>query len=140
MQSVLIFIAFVGLAYYIYRIYSKRKKYLSDRNEIDEVVTRLITNDPLINYSENDKIRYFGSIMNEMEGYEEFKKPLPMSDKLLIGFFRNTDYDSTGDNLLIFKVIKAETYQEFVVVVNDPADMDQPFSIWEILGPFDNAP
>lgn len=136
MQSILIFIAFVGIAYYVYRVYRKRKKYWSDRNEIDEVVIRLIANDPLINYSENDKVRYFGSLMNEVEGYEEFKKLLPMSDKLLIGFFRNTDYDSTGDNLLVFKIIKAETYQEFVVIINDPADMDQQFSIWEILGPF----
>jgi hypothetical protein len=136
MRNILIFIAFLGIAYYIYRVFRKRMKYQSDRKEIDEVVVKLVANDPIIGYTENDKVKYFGSIMNEAEGYEELKQLLPMTDKLLIKFFGNTDYDPSGDNLLIFKVVKAETYQEFIVVVNDPADMDHPFSIWEILGPF----
>jgi hypothetical protein len=137
-MEILAFLGFLGMAFYVFTVFRKRKRHQSNKNEIDAIVIQLITGNELINYSNDDKIQYFGSIFNAEEDYIAFKDSLPMNDKMLIQHFKHKEYDSSGDNLLVFRILKSATHHTFIVVVNDPSDMEQHFSIHEILGPFEN--
>ena len=137
-MEVLAFLGFLGIAFYIFTVFRKRKKHQSNKNEIDAVAIQLISDNELIHYTSDDKIQYFGSMFGAEEDYIAFKNALPMNDKQLVRYFKDHEYDSTGDNLLVFRVLKSGTHHTFILVVNDPSDMDHPFSIHEILGPFEH--
>jgi hypothetical protein len=137
-MEILLFLAFLVLAIYIFTVFRKRRRHQSNKNEIDAVLIQLISGNNVINYTNNDRVQYFGSLWNDEESYTAFKALLPMVDKVLIKYFKDHEYDSSGDNLLVFRILKSETHHTFIVVVNDPVDMDQSFSIHEVLGPFEN--
>jgi len=123
---------------FLYGQYRKQKKYSLQKEDIDGVLITLIKDNPEINYTENDTISYFGSITNDEDIYADFKSLSITNNKELNAYFSRQPYNNTTDNLLIYKLTKKGTGVSYQVVVLDPIDMQQSFSIYEILGPFHN--
>jgi hypothetical protein len=136
LPSYLFFFVFVILGLYLYKMYRTHKKKKSIHQEIDDVAIRLISGNSEIDYSTGDRVKYFGSILQDESEYLRFKSSLPLPDKMLTTYFKDHEYDSSGDNLLIFKITKT-SFQTFIVVINDPMDMEQDFSLNEIIGPLE---
>jgi hypothetical protein len=136
LPSYLFFFVFVILGLYLYKMYRTRKKKRSIHQEIDDVAIRLISGNSEIDFSTGDRVKYFGSIPQNESEYLQFKNSLPLPDKMLTAYFKDHEYDSSGDNLLIFKITKT-SFQTFIVVINDPMDMEQDFSLNEIIGPLE---
>jgi len=119
-------------------IYKRRRisKFKSDFNDINDIARRAIIDNEQIAYLDEDIIFYFGSIVNNQEEYLKLKQLLPLTDVKLQDYFKNTHYSSTEDCLNIYKLTKFSNGDSYIIVIDDPVDMNLNFSLFEILGPF----
>lgn len=135
------YLFYIGLGFGIIVLFlyirARRRKAGRLVASVDSICTSLISNHSAIQFNNDDTVRYFGSILNDEDSLSNFELIYPYTDTDLIQYFKTSRYNGAGDNLLIYKVDKANPVSFFIVIIDDPVDMNLNYSLFEVIGPLD---